>query len=133
MAKHFNKRHGDVLRAYDNMEIEEQFRQRNFALCFEINDLANGKKERLVKMTKDGFVLLVMSFTGSEAMKMKIAYINAFNAMAEQLQQIGMSLWSQRLELEKRDATSLMWANLPPTNCRWRQSRRSQCGQSSCH
>jgi hypothetical protein len=43
--------------------------------------------------------------------RIKEAYIGAFNAMAEQLQQIGMSLWQQRLELEKTDATSFMWAS----------------------
>jgi phage regulator Rha-like protein len=48
-------------------------------------------------------------------MQIKIAYINAFNSMADQLQQISMSyfrnLWDQRLELEKLDATTFMWAS----------------------
>lgn len=37
-------------------------------------------------MTKDGFMFLVMGFTGQKAAQIKEAYINAFNAMAEQLQ-----------------------------------------------
>ena len=37
---------------------------------------------------KDGFILLVMGFTGKNAMSIKIAYINAFNAIAEKLRQI---------------------------------------------
>ena len=36
-------------------------------------------------MTKDGFVFLVMGFTGKAASQIKEAYINAFNWMAEQL------------------------------------------------
>ena len=31
VAKHFNKRHGDVLRAYDHLECGPEFNQRNFA------------------------------------------------------------------------------------------------------
>lgn len=36
-------------------------------------------------MTKDGFIFLVMGFTGHKAAAIKEAYINAFNIMAEQL------------------------------------------------
>ena len=36
-------------------------------------------------MTKDGFMFLVMGFTGKRAAAVKEAYINAFNQMAEQL------------------------------------------------
>lgn len=109
VAKHFGKRHDTVLRAFDAMDCGDEFRHRNFAVAEEAD--AQGKPRRIVRMTKDGFVLLAMGFNGSAAMKMKIAYINAFNAMADQLQQIGMSLWNQRLELEKKDATSFMWAS----------------------
>lgn len=109
VAKHFGKLHKTVLRAYDNMKCEEEFSRRNYVLAEELD--AQGKPRRIVRMTKDGFVLLAMAFTGEKAMRMKIAYINAFNAMAEQLQRIGMSLWDQRLELEKKDSTSFMWAS----------------------
>ena len=118
-----------MLRAYDALECSPEFNRLNFEPADFIDK--NGEKRRKIHMTKDGFMFLVMSFTGKEAARIKEAYINAFNAMAEQLQQISMSLWNQRLELEKRDATSFMWANLPPTNCRWRRSRRWQCGQWS--
>lgn len=111
VAKHFGKRHGDVLRAIANLECSADFRQRNFAFSFEINSLANGKRDKLVSMTKDGFMILAMGFTGAEAMRIKEAYIAAFNAMAEQLQSISLSLWEQRMALEKRDATSFMWAS----------------------
>ena len=36
-------------------------------------------------MTRDGFTLLCMGFTGKEAMHWKIAYINAFNKMEQVL------------------------------------------------
>lgn len=108
VAKHFHKRHDTVLRAFDRMDCDEEFRHRNFAAAEEKD--AQGKLRRVVRMTKDGFVLLAMGFNGKTAMRMKIAYINAFNEMADQLQKIGLSLWNQKLELEKKDATSFMWA-----------------------
>lgn len=73
---------------FGNRGCGAEFAQRNFAFSFEINHLANGKRDRVVRMTKDGFMLLAMGFTGPKAMAMKVAFINAFNAMAEQLQQI---------------------------------------------
>lgn len=36
-------------------------------------------------MTKDGFMFLVMGFTGTRAAEIKERYINAFNEMAEKL------------------------------------------------
>ncbi len=39
----------------------------------------------MIEMTKDGFMLLVMGYTGEKAMLFKIAYIAEFNRMAERL------------------------------------------------
>ena len=67
VARHFKKRHDNVLRAFDNMQCSDEFRRLNFEESFEINDLANGKRDRVVLMTKDGFMFLSMGFTGKEA------------------------------------------------------------------
>ncbi len=109
VAKHFKKAHKSVLRACDNLECSEEFWWRNFAPRDFID--SRGKQQREISMTKDGFMLLAMGFTGKEAMVFKEKFINAFNAMADQLQRIGNSLWAQRLDLEKREATSFMWAS----------------------
>lgn len=81
VAKRFKKRHSDVLRAIKNLREQEPFAKRNFALCFEINELQNGKQQKYYKMTRDGFSLLAMGFTGSEALSWKVKYIDAFNKM----------------------------------------------------
>lgn len=109
VAKHFHKRHGNVLRAYDRLRCSEEFNRLNFELVEEQDE--KGEMRRLIRMTKDGFIFLVMGFSGEKAAAIKERYIAAFNAMADQLQQIGLDLWSQRLELEKRDATTFMWAS----------------------
>lgn len=114
VAKHFKKAHKNVLQSIDRLECSDGFRRLNFQPTVETRENPSGGapiSSRVIQMTKDGFVMLAMGFTGKEAMKFKEAFINAFNAMAEQLQRIGNSLWAQRLELEKREATSFMWAS----------------------
>lgn len=58
----------------------------NFELCYKNNDLQNGKPQKFYRLRKDGLMLLVMSYTKKEAMRIKIAYINAFNWMYAMLQ-----------------------------------------------
>lgn len=109
VSKHFKKRHDNVLQSHDRLDCSDEFRRLNFQEAEDIDE--QGKPRRLIRMTKDGFVFLVMGFRGAKAAKIKEAYISAFNAMSEQLQQIGLNLWNQRLELERKDATSFMWAS----------------------
>ncbi|KGQ31902.1 MULTISPECIES: Rha family transcriptional regulator [Gallibacterium] len=87
VAKVFNKRHSDVLRAIENLisNSPDNFIERNFAFCFKNNRLQNGKPQPYVEMTKNGFVLLVMGFTGKKAVEFKIAYIEAFDYMQAEL------------------------------------------------
>lgn len=47
---------------------------------------SNGKMNPMYLMTRDGFTLLVMGYTGEKAMQFKIAYIKQFNAMEKALQ-----------------------------------------------
>lgn len=87
IAELFGKRHADILRRIDNLDCGEDFTKRNFAFSYENNDLANGKPERLCRITRDGMAYLVMGFTGKKAAEFKVAYINAFNWMADMLRQ----------------------------------------------
>lgn len=83
VAAFFGRRHGDVLRAIRDVECSDEFRRRNFA-SFKNNDLT-GESTSHVTMTKDGFVLVVMGFTGAKAVQFKEAYIAQFNAMEAEL------------------------------------------------
>lgn len=108
VAKHFKKQHHHVVQKIEGLACSAEFLSSNFSrVAYE----HKGNTYVGYEMTKDGFVMLAMSFTGSEAMKAKEAYIKAFNSMAEQLQRIGDGRWEQRLDLEKREATSFMWAS----------------------
>lgn len=81
----FHKRHTEVLRGIrllcDN--TPESFYGRNFA-SVEYTD-AKGERRPMYTMTRDGFTLLVMGYTGKEAMRFKLEYIEAFNAMEKEL------------------------------------------------
>ncbi|RRC99061.1 Rha family transcriptional regulator [Prevotella sp. OH937_COT-195] len=88
VAEIFSKQHKDVLRAIRGLDCSDDFRGRNFAPSLKIRPLPNGMGERqdpYYFITRDGFVFLVMGFTGKTAAKFKEAYINAFNVMEERL------------------------------------------------
>ena len=89
IAQAFKKRHDHVLRDIDNLlaNIDPAFAAQNFRET-EIstqNNLGFTVKNRAYELTKDGFMLLVMGFTGKAALAIKIAYIQAFNQMAQML------------------------------------------------
>ncbi len=83
VAEVFGKRHDNVLRKLESLSCSPEFT----ALNFEVSEYTDttGRKLSMWNMTKDGFIFLVMGFTGKQASSIKEAYINAFNWMAEQL------------------------------------------------
>ncbi|MFM5560613.1 Rha family transcriptional regulator [Aeromonas rivipollensis] len=87
VAELFGKRHDDVLKKIRNLECSAEFNLRNFAeVSYEVVQPNGGKANyKAYEMTKDGFIFVVMGFTGAKAAATKEAYINAFNWMAEQL------------------------------------------------
>lgn len=62
---------------------------------------SRGKKHKEYLVTKDGFTLLAMGFTGSEAVKWKLEYINAFNAMENELKRIYTERQQWQIERDK--------------------------------
>lgn len=83
ISEHFGKRHADVIRAIRKLEAPDDFTERNFALS-EFTD-STGRKLPAYRITRDGFTLLAMGFTGKEAMQWKVAYLAAFNKMEQEL------------------------------------------------
>ena len=83
IAEVFGKQHKDVLKAIRELDCPKDFRERNFAPSSATQKMPNGgtKNIPMYIVTRDGFTLLAMGFTGKAAMQFKIAYIEAFNAM----------------------------------------------------
>jgi Rha family phage regulatory protein len=67
VAKHFGKQHKNVIQAIERLEIPEEFSRLNFQPT-SYEDV-QGKKRPAYLMTRDGFTLLVMGFTGPKAME----------------------------------------------------------------
>lgn len=88
VAQHFNKRHTHVLRAIKNLlkELPEGY-EPNFGLIQIETDLGAGRtrQDPAYRITRDGFALLAMGFTGKEALQWKVAYISAFKKMEAEL------------------------------------------------
>ncbi len=87
VAKYFGKRHEQVLRKLKDLGCSFEFTKHNFVLCHKNNELQNGKLQPFYQMTKDGFMFLVMGFTGKRAAEIKERYIEAFNEMEQKLSQ----------------------------------------------
>ena len=83
VAEAFGKLHKNVIRRLESLECSPEFTRLNFEPSEYID--STGRKLTMWEMTKDGFMFLVMGFTGTKAAAIKEAYINAFNWMAEQL------------------------------------------------
>ena len=86
VAEHFGKRHNDVLRAVRNLGCSEDFSLRNFAQSTYLND--RKQSQPMYYISRDGFAMLGMGFTGKEAIQWKEAYIAAFNAMEARLKSL---------------------------------------------
>ncbi|EII7657303.1 Rha family transcriptional regulator [Escherichia coli] len=85
IAEFFGKRHDNVLRAIANIECSEKFNALNFEDVTYTD--AKGEKRPMYQITKNGFVFLVMGFTGKKAAAFKEAYIAEFDRMEEELRQ----------------------------------------------
>lgn len=88
VAEKFGKRHDNVLRDIRNL-MEGLPKSEETPLFDELSytDSQNGQKYPMYVMNRDGFTLLAMGFNGKKAMKFKLDYIAAFNAMEKALKE----------------------------------------------
>lgn len=82
VAENFGKQHKNVLRAIDDLVAQNSATQNMFNE--QVREY-HGQDFRYYYMNRDGFSLLVMGFTGAEAIEWKLKYIEAFNSMEKKL------------------------------------------------
>lgn len=133
VAEVFSKQHKDVLKAVKSLDCSKEFRERNFALSK--IDYQNGNIKKQLPMyyiTRDGFMFLVMGFTGKTAAKWKEAYIKAFNEMEAKIraEQMAKAIeehdrkeaeeYEKLLEREEREEAAIdaRVAAMPPAKSR---------------
>ncbi|EEC5247803.1 Rha family transcriptional regulator [Salmonella enterica subsp. enterica] len=97
VADYFHKEHQKVVLKISQLDCSEQFLTRNF---WRVQFEHRGNTYDAYEMTKDGFVFLVMGFTGKKAAAFKEAYIAEFNRMEAELSGASNAGISQ----EERDA-----------------------------
>ncbi|EMZ5324787.1 Rha family transcriptional regulator, partial [Campylobacter jejuni] len=85
VAEVFNKNHKNIIRKINEFP-KDNFTKLNFELSKYID--STGRILPCYKITRDGFSLLVMGFTGEKAYKWKIEFIKAFNEMEKRLRNI---------------------------------------------
>lgn len=84
VADFFEKEHKNVVRDIEKIiepksGLSEEFNRLNFERISYTD--SRGRKQKAYAMTRDGFTMLVMGYTGQKAMKFKELYIKRFNEM----------------------------------------------------
>lgn len=112
IAESFGKEHKHVLRDIENLIGGES--KIGLSSMFFKSEYISVQNKKLPEylMNRDGFSLLVMGFTGKEALEWKLKYIQAFNEMEKQLAQrpqlsrselMAQALIAAHEELEHKD------------------------------
>lgn len=109
VAEKFGKQHQHVTQTIENLISENPLVKSMFSKTYYESDRGRTYKEYL--MNRDGFSLLVMGFTGKDALDWKIKYIQAFNAMESFIRERLSTEWLQTRKqgkLVRRDETDVI-------------------------
>ncbi|OZN24904.1 hypothetical protein CFY87_06125 [Actinobacillus seminis] len=79
VAHVFGKRHDNILRDIENLECSANFGALNFELTYYKDEW--NRRQRMYRMTRDGFSFLVMGFRGKKSAEFKEKFIQRFNEM----------------------------------------------------
>jgi Rha family phage regulatory protein len=114
IARVFEKEHDKVIRDIASLNCSAEFSTANFGESEYVSD--RGRTYREYLLTRDGFTILAMGYTGEKAMQFKEAYIAAFNEMERKLQstpsisdlvnnpQLLLSLLTKHIEVQQENA-----------------------------
>lgn len=83
VAKRFGKRHDNVMAAIGSLLKNKETQRMFYRTTY--TDEQNGQNYPMYLMNRDGFSLLVMSFTGQKALEWKLKFLAAFNEMDKML------------------------------------------------
>lgn len=107
VAENFGKEHKHVLQSIRDILVAEKSATKFFG---ESKHEYRGQTFPEYLMNRDGFSLLVMGFTGKKALEWKIKYIQAFNAMEEELRNSSKTnaLPKERSEFKEQELKARM-------------------------
>ncbi|MDR2528591.1 MAG: Rha family transcriptional regulator [Synergistaceae bacterium] len=108
VARVFGKRHDNVLRDIQTLDCSKDFHALNFEEMIETVAIGKGasRETPFFQMTKNGFMFLVMGYTGKLAAQFKEAYISEFDRMEAELRggAAGAALSAEELRAIAREA-----------------------------
>ncbi|WP_052202035.1 Rha family transcriptional regulator [Ensifer sp. ZNC0028] len=115
VADYFGKLHKNVLRDLDALMLKTEPQAMFSEIQLEGRTGFGKCHYRAFDMTRDGFTLLAMGFTGKKAQQFKLKYIAQFNAMEEELKRgmapalpdfsspaIAARAWAEQLAAESK-------------------------------
>ena len=119
VAQRFKKQHKNVLAAIRNIVKEVPEYGLDYKPIQIDTDLGMNRtrKDPAYLMTEQGFSVLVMGFTGSDAMRWKFAYAKAFTQMRKALERyvsfgVPAGMYARALEAEKNESGSFAKASV---------------------
>ena len=83
IANDFGKQHKHILETINSLKVDLSSAEFSALFIESEYKASNGKMNKEYLLTRDGFSLIVMSFTGKQALQWKLKYIEAFNKMEE--------------------------------------------------
>ena len=88
VANNFEKQHKHVLECIENLKEGVAEKSADLFIESKYQHPQNKQWYKEYLLTRDGFSLLVMGFTGAKALQWKLKYIEAFNKMEEKIKNI---------------------------------------------
>ena len=85
IAEIFDKEHKNIIRSINQLmiQLDQSFNALNFEPVKYFD--AKGEERTYYNLTRDAFTLLAMGFTGAKALQFKLAFLNAFNQLEQQV------------------------------------------------
>ena len=102
VANNFEKQHKHVLECIENLKEGVAEKSADLFIESKYQHQQNKQWYKEYLLTRDGFSLLVMGFTGAKALEWKLKYIEAFNKMEQYIkeQQVPQLTEKQMLQLQ---------------------------------
>lgn len=126
IAERFGKIHRDVVRSVENLTAQN-CAVKPYFIKSTFEHRGNQYKEYLC--TRDGFSLLVMGFTGRDALEWKLRYIKAFNEMEAFIRERQSTEWlmtRKQGKLIRREETDTIAALIPYAEAQGSRNMRKQ-------
>lgn len=117
LAEKFEKEHFNVVRDIENLLISEPLKIEGLKYFVPTTFKHNGNEYKEYLLTRDGFSLLVMGFTGKKALVWKVKYIEAFNQMESFIREKNSTEWKEtriKGKLARRNETDIILTKLIP-------------------